>query len=952
VSDDLFDGDDFAARQFDEAEAVRRRGDWRREFDLRRSPLLRRMRRRAPMTPGDRANVERLADLAVMFGWHQGAADLLKGLALGNERDGYVFAADYLRVKCAHAAMGLEQVDEALAFLQSLEKRVGPLTAVPWKGEQLPDWESKCAWPGGRGPTPDRALFFSRLYHALGRWLASRGQYGHAAVLLERGAFHARNPSPAGAQHALKPLRLALAGVLLEQGRLADCDAVLTPLAGTIDPVTEPGWHVQWLELDAHRHLLRGEYGPALANLVRVNDACFQGGFTRAALGALLNQAEVLILVNQVALAEELLQEASPLADVLEDDAARANIAWLARLADARARAPAPDASVTPVFELWYGRDSTGPRPEEGPPPEPPRPFNYLAFFNQQALALQWELSRHDLPRARARLKEMDQRFGDGTSPLIAMRLHALRAIVAYAEGDHAAAAEMIEEVCPHFEERGLRPDHWQAVRLRGWCAVKLGRPAAELADLAGRAQELVSDMADTLPPAERAVYLLNKWTVEEKALAAEIDRLERLKEDADAAPWYARPWRRWRLWRRLHAFLYRLDDNRRRLAERTATGSDSPSAGAAPAPLWRWLWRQRRDTATLSFLVLPDRTFVARSGWLSLDFAVPRLTRVRVREAVKAWHQLAWAWYDPEAPTDVPAEKFAAAGGHLADELGLPRFLAALPRRVTRLTVVADDALHGFPFAALPGGGGFLAEKYALTHSHDRSVPPRPGPEPPRSALVLGVSFGSDSLRPLMEVGAEVKGVSETLKARGAGVCLLLDDDAVRDRVIAELQQAEFFHAACHGDFRPDRPDASGLVLDPRPDPPEVLSLRELAGMDLARLRHVTLSSCWGADSFVLPGRWIVSLPETLCRRGAASVLASLWPVYDEVGRAFALRFNKYLGEHPRDLALKMTQADCRHNRLDDAGRRTDHPCYWAGYVLHGDAGPIYRSAASVRKP
>src|SRR5262249_36960812 len=160
--------------------------------------------------------------------------------------------------------------------------------------------------------------------------------------------------------------------------------------------------------------------------------------------------------------------------------------------------------------------------------------------------------------------------------------------------------------------------------------------------------------------------------TVEEKELAAEIDLLQGLQVEVDAARWYARPWKRWRLWRRLIAFLRRLDDNRRRLARREVGAAGGGGPPPPPVPPGRWLWGQPRDAATLSFLVLPDRVFVARSRWLSLAFAVRPVTRVRVRETVRAWHELARSWLEG---WNVPRERLDDAARGLADDLGLSEF-------------------------------------------------------------------------------------------------------------------------------------------------------------------------------------------------------------------------------------------------------------------------------------
>ena len=122
-----------------------------------------------------------------------------------------------------------------------------------------------------------------------------------------------------------------------------------------------------------------------------------------------------------------------------------------------------------------------------------------------------------------------------------------------------------------------------------------------------------------------------------------------------------------------------------------------------------------------------------------------------------------------------------------------------------------------------------------------------------------------------------------------------------------------------------------------------EVLSIRDLACTDLSHLRQVVLSACWSADNFVLPGRRVVSLPETLCRAGARSVLGSLWPVDDAIAVALMGRFYDYLETHPRDEALRRAQLDCLQGRLfGGPDAYATHPVAWAGFTLSGDAGRL----------
>src|SRR5262249_14884696 len=95
---------------------------------------------------------------------------------------------------------------------------------------------------------------------------------------------------------------------------------------------------------------------------------------------------------------------------------------------------------------------------------------------------------------------------------------------------------------------------------------------------------------------------------------------------------------------------------------------------------------------------------------------------------------------------------------------------------------------------------------------------------------------------------------------------------------------------------------------------------------------------SCWGADNFILPGRWIISLAEIIYRRGAGTVLACLWEIDDVVGAAFTSAFYRQLNTMSRNRALQHVQQLCLKNELLTPGKQlTDHPVDWAGYRLHG---------------
>jgi hypothetical protein len=205
------------------------------------------------------------------------------------------------------------------------------------------------------------------------------------------------------------------------------------------------------------------------------------------------------------------------------------------------------------------------------------------------------------------------------------------------------------------------------------------------------------------------------------------------------------------------------------------------------------------------------------------------------------------------------------------------------------------------------------------------------------------GVLQGEGQFASLPGVRMELHQVKAWLERHRLPFCLLVDAAAQKDVVLNHLPHAAFLHIACHGTFEPNHPDRSGMVLTSSSGQMEIFSLRELSNVPLGGLRHVTLSSCWSADHFILPGRWIISLPQTLWRAGAQSVLGCLWKVDDQVAVSFMASFYAYLEAYPRDEALRRAQLDCLQGRLPGCRYMdTAAPMYWAGYTLYGDYRPL----------
>jgi CHAT domain-containing protein len=960
---------------FPHLKAALSRGEWDSAYALAVDLLERRITSGSPFEAAeDRELIEWTADLALLFGEAEAAdklLEVLEGLCLRDQR---VFVGDYAALKRANLAVSRGEFGECRRILESLEPRIGPLEEVPWDRADFPAWEDRCHWPEAR---IDRPLILSRLYHIMGLWLSGNGHYGHACEVLKRGLDQARPPASSLASRAEVPLALALATARFERGELDESRCLVKALKSRFTGSELPVWTIQSLELLAHLDLLAGNFGAALERLSQASRACAAGKFPSALLKAKLTEAGALISLNQVARAEEILNWASEQAESLADVSALRRIAQLYRYARARAETPA-DAVAPSVTAIWHGADES---PVEPLPPHEAEPFRlppsvgFLDFFEDRGLEVLWLLSKGNVPEADDRLDELRTQFEVSDSGLIQLRLHVLAGMVAYSARDYRNADRIFAEVCPHFERLKLLPELWQALRLREWCALRQGVRNSELAELHEQVKNCRDQLANSLAAVDRAIWGLNQWMDEERDLADRCGQLARERRERDAAPWWKRPWLTWKLWKTHHDLLSEIESHIGQRASKEIGKDQANGELPKPASLWQRLIRHPRRAATLSFLSFPDWVFVTTSRRFSLDFHFANVSRLCLRELVKNWHL--------GISRSGANEDLRNVATDLSKRLGLSEVLHRLPRETTRLFVNADDGLHGFPFAAMDHAGHPLVDQFALTVTYHSLPTPCNNSSriPSRKVVVAAVSRGNDNqgIDSLPQVLPEAKQVAEWWQRRNHDVIPLHDGEASRHSLLDALKSARFGHIACHGLFQAGRPQSTGLVLLPGAGEPEILSLEDLARADLSGLELVTLSSCWQADNFVFPGRWIVSLPETLWRAGARQVLACLWPVDDQVARYFVARFYQHLETHPADVALQKTQQDCRNNQLNVPrtrdgdgvrdlaagpagssrldGSRTnaepsetntlDHdsrkylptssPFYWAGFRLHG---------------
>jgi CHAT domain-containing protein len=891
---------------------------------------------------------EQMADLASLLGEWPAADALLTAIEEAARNANALEGADYACLKRAHIHVLRADLDTAREVLSSLAPRIGELEDIEFTSGGLMAWERAIFWRElGRDA---QLMLLSRAYLVFALMLMDLGQYPAADAAIVRGLVAAgAGASDSVAADAEPYLRLARVRCLIEQGALAEADRQLEEMASKLDPKAAQGLHVQRLELSARAAQLSGRLGSALDVHDEICRFCAESGFTSAALTARLNRAHIWIMLNQTRSAEAELDAAERLTlasssyrDIGRTSAGR--IGYLRAAIGRRREGAADHFSLAPSVramqlprrrrsraQLRRTQTANAPAASSAIAAMEAATGDVWVRFEARANAIEEKLRSGETDDALALIGHVRANFGAVPSPLLAARVRLFEGIEAELRADPAEALDAYRSAARDFERLSASLDLWRAER----CAVGLAarHPAAADAvgtsamELATAADKTLEAIAETLPPEARAIYLLDKSDAAEDALRREVEQLMAIQAKVDALPFF----RRWLAQRRPRAaaleMLRRLDRAR---SESTGKAPQQHAEARLPAA-----------GATLVFVSLPDGLFTALLTPRRITWRLAEVSRLALRDLLAEWHLSAQLESHPNegGATSVALQR-------LADAIGLAELVAEIgPRHVRRLRIIADDVLHGAPFAALPLDGMPLVQTSALSLASriwpQRRTPERQ-PSGPRRALLVAIGQGGSRYSALPNAAVETQATAAWLAALGGFEMTTMTDDAVEvSGVKAALSACAFAHVVCHGAFEMSDLARSGLVLRPDREPPHILSLAEIFELDLSRLDHVTLSACWAADNYILPGRRVISLPGALAQAGAGTILAAMWKVSDAFAPAFMQRFYELAAYMPKVDALARVQRECHDGSLPRcAGIDPASPYLWAGFTIYGDDG------------
>lgn len=290
------------------------------------------------------------------------------------------------------------------------------------------------------------------------------------------------------------------------------------------------------------------------------------------------------------------------------------------------------------------------------------------------------------------------------------------------------------------------------------------------------------------------------------------------------------------------------------------------------------------------------------------------------------------------------------------------------------------DGTLRYLPMAAVwDKQQGYLAERFANSvitlASRDRLL--LPAAKKDWTALGAGVSAGSDGFSPLAAVPDELDcivtdPVNKTVSLKpicSTGVIRgqkLLDDKFNEQAFRAAVGRYSVLHLASHFKLVPGNDNDSFLLLGGGED--RRFTVSKLNGLSLTGVELLALSACNTATPGGAKenGVEIEGFGAVAQKRGARSVMATLWPVADPSTRDFVVEFYRRFGtgtetkaESIRAAQLKLMRGSYpasngrKPPRADnfvadstavgppfetDKNAPYAHPYYWAPFILFGN--------------
>lgn len=390
-------------------------------------------------------------------------------------------------------------------------------------------------------------------------------------------------------------------------------------------------------------------------------------------------------------------------------------------------------------------------------------------------------------------------------------------------------------------------------------------------------------------------------------------------------------------------------------IAARTLPKGTTPTAarrvGLPPLPA---------DTALISYWLGAESAY----AWVT---APDRLQWVRLSSPDTIATQAIAFHHSLSRIVDVPAERRLKEAGELYESVLRP--IEPALEHVRQWVVIPDGALDYVPFAALREVNAHSATFVALQHDValtpaawrlDTSRTPASGqvsrgmllvadpvyqPDDPRLVAVVRTSATSRAaadrtaetpvhpLQRLPYTAEEAEAIAAEFP-RGE-VEALIGVEATRARLLAlDWSKYRYIHIATHGVVDAQVPQLSALILGTYDSGGNAVDgAVRVADLSLQNLRAdvAVFSACDTALGREVPSEGLIGISSTVLARGAHAVVASLWPVSDEIGARLMTEFYRHLLHDSMSPAAALGAA----MRSEVARDGSADPALWAAFQI-----------------
>ncbi|WP_446044685.1 CHAT domain-containing protein [Streptomyces olivaceus] len=230
---------------------------------------------------------------------------------------------------------------------------------------------------------------------------------------------------------------------------------------------------------------------------------------------------------------------------------------------------------------------------------------------------------------------------------------------------------------------------------------------------------------------------------------------------------------------------------------------------------------------------------------------------------------------------------------------------------------------LHAAGHPGRPGALDAVVSSYTSTLrtlAHARTRPTAPT----RRGLVVALAR-TPGLPDLPGSIAE----ADHLHSRDRDAPLLSDQDATIGRVLADLPEATWAHFACHASADLAAPSKGGLRLHDG-----TLTIPEISRLQLADAELAYLSACSTAHRGRRHADESIHLASAFQLAGFRHVIATLWPLADDIAATAARAFYRALPATPAATAAATT---LHRVTLDLRTQHPAHPDLWAPLIHSG---------------